>query len=405
MDLKRHPDDFRVVEELEFERSPRGVHHVHLLRKEKMDTLEAVSIIAREAKVPRETIAFAGLKDRQGCTEQWISIQDQKVDLRMQGLSVRFVARSDQPVTSKLSQGNRFEIVVRDLSEMELEDAGRSLSAVAESGYANYFDDQRFGCLQHGQGFAMYEILTGRYDRALHRLLARPSRVARSGDVKLKRLFARHWGDWEACGRIVRGPLYRGVFDHLRAHPDDFRGALAALPTRFKLIHAFAYQSFLWNRAVARLLYRTLRGHERRRTRNLSGELTVWGDLRPDRIREIHAFRTPLCGAGGRGGDREFRAAMRQVFEDEGLPIGALERQDVPGMEIREEDRAIAVVPRNLKMSRPFADDSFRGRSCVTLSFGLPRGSYATMLIKRLFLRNPRRGGPSSHSPRKSRDS
>jgi tRNA(Glu) U13 pseudouridine synthase TruD len=31
----------------------------------------------------------------------------------------------------------------------------------------NYFDDQRFGCLRHGQGFPMRSVLLGDHERAL----------------------------------------------------------------------------------------------------------------------------------------------------------------------------------------------------------------------------------------------
>ena len=78
---------------------------------------------------------------------------------------------------------------------------------IGESGFPNYFDDQRFNCLRHGQGFVMKAVLQGRFDQALEQLIATPSRVARSGDVKLKQLLSEHWRDWERCKRIARGRL------------------------------------------------------------------------------------------------------------------------------------------------------------------------------------------------------
>jgi len=49
-------------------------------------------------------------------------------------------------------------------------------------------------------------------------------------------------------------------------------------------------------------------------------------------------------------------------------------------------DRRAVVVPEDLAVSAGSADELYPGRQKVALSFFLPRGSYATLLIKRLLL-------------------
>ena len=144
MRLKVAPGDFRVRESLDFVEDRNGPYFIHRLRKEKLDTLEAIRIVAAEARVDRAKIAFAGLKDRQGVTEQWISIEGTRLDYRGRGIECRFFGRSAEPLTSKLSQGNEFAIVVRDLDRHELETFERRLPELRRAGFANYFDDQRF---------------------------------------------------------------------------------------------------------------------------------------------------------------------------------------------------------------------------------------------------------------------
>ena len=151
MRLKTLPGDFRVRESLDYVEDRHGPFFVHRLRKEKLDTLQAIQIVAERARVDRSRIAFAGLKDRQGVTEQWISIEGARVDWRGAGIDVRFVGRSNEPVTSKVSEGNEFAIVVRDLGDDELRTFERRLPQVEQDGFANYFDDQRFACLRHAR--------------------------------------------------------------------------------------------------------------------------------------------------------------------------------------------------------------------------------------------------------------
>src|SRR5262249_26778064 len=156
----------------------------------------------------------------------------------------------------------------------------------------------------------MLQILRGDYAAALRQLVATPSPRAISGDVKLKQALERHWGDWEICGNFARGPVYAPMFAHLRAHPDDCRGALAFLPLRQRVIHSFAYQSFLWNRAVSRLLRGGVGSAQRLRITTLAGDLLAWKYLEPAREQKLLAMSTPMFGPEGAGGSPPFRRAM-----------------------------------------------------------------------------------------------
>lgn len=248
MSIKQSPRDFQVSEQLEFEPDPMGEYYVYLLRKEKIDTQEALGMISKRTKVPRQDIAFAGLKDRQGRTEQYISIHGRRVEFKAPGVELLFKGRTAKPIHSKQSRGNRFRIVLRQLNRPTAEWIRDAVPRFQRQGYVNYFDNQRFGCLRHGQGFPMRDVLAGRYEKALQRLIARPSPVALGGDTKLKKILQDHWGDWDVCAKIARGPVYRPVIEHLRRNREDFAGAICKLNTRTLLIQSFAYQSYLWNR-------------------------------------------------------------------------------------------------------------------------------------------------------------
>lgn len=384
MRLKTIPEDFRVRELLQWTDVPGGDFVVHLLHKEKLSTPEALSLLGREADVERRAIAYAGLKDRQAVTEQFVTIERRAVELRLPHLRVQPVGTMDRPITSRLSQGNAFTIVVRDLVPPRAAWLRRSMPSLVKTGFPNYFDDQRFGCLRHGQGFPMRSVLLGDYERALQQLIAEPSPVAITGDVKLKRTLQLRWRDWESCARIARGPAYESLFAHLCAHPDDFRGALEHVPLRQRVIHAFAYQSFLWNRALSRMLRGGVNSAQRLRITTLAGDLLAWKYLAPDREEKLKAMRTPLFGLDGDGGSEPFRAAMREELREAGLIRDDFVRNEVPGMIWKEEPRDALVKPSDVGDVRIEPDERNPGRVKATLQFSLPRGAYATMLIKRL---------------------
>ncbi len=385
MRLKVIPEDFRVRELMQWPDVPGGAHVVHLLHKEKLSTPEALSLLAREANVERAAIAYAGLKDRQAITDQYVSIERRAVELRLANLRVQPVGSTDRPLTSKLSSGNAFTIVVRDMVPHRAALLRRGLPSLVKTGFPNYFDDQRFGCLRHGQGFPMRSVLLGDFERALQQFVAEPSPVAITGDVKLKRTLQLRWRDWEACARIARGPVYEGIFEHLLAHPSDFRGALEFVPLRQRVIHAFAYQSFLWNRAVSRLLRGGVNSAQRLRISTIAGDLMGWKYLAPDREAKLKVMRTPLFGPEGDGGSEPFRRAMTEELRDAGVERDDFERHRVPGMIWKEEARDVLAKPAAVADVRLEPDDMHDSRMKATLQFELPRGAYATMLIKRLF--------------------
>ena len=90
--------------------------------------------------------------------------------------------------------------------------------------------------------------------------------------------------------------------------------------------------------------------------------------------------------------------AMQRVLRDASLTADSFVQGRLPGMILREEPRALMVRPRRLSLSEPARDERFPGRHKLRISFGLPRGSYATMLIKHLFAgRSTGRAGRRGH--------
>ena len=385
MKLKQKTSDFRVRELLDFKERKKGEFYIHRLRKEKMETLEAIDRIVRVAEVPRESIAYAGLKDRQGITEQFISIRGRRVELHEALLKLSFVGRSEQAINSKMSSGNSFEIVVRDLDASDIVRLRRNQRSLQSHGLPNYFDDQRFGCLVENQGFIVRQLMLGNPEQALRQLLAAEPRHGRtSGDAGLRRLLHRHWRDWEACRQIARGPMYDRLFGHLCRNPRAYREAFEFVPTRLKLIHLFAFQSALWNLAVSRYLRFRVRSRERVYLPSLNGALTCWRYL-DDEVRPVLEDKTlELADARTQFEDDDFRKSTFHVLREMELKMHDLEIRGMKGFLLKEEPRPVMLRPVNFRKEGPLPDEVNKGQFKVKLSFDLPRGSYATLVVRRL---------------------
>lgn len=386
MRLKRTQNDFRVTEVIDedglFSEGPYSLYRV---TKRGVTTFEAADVLAKAAGVPREQVAYAGLKDKDGVTSQIMSVEGGRpVSLREDGMVIRPVSRAARPIESTDSRGNSFEIVMRDLSGDDMRRIRVNLAELKDGAVPNYFDDQRFGCLRHGQGFIVRHLLKGDVENALRSLLAAPSPYGNEKTEQFKAYIQKHWGQWEKLHGYCRARRGASVFAHLVEHPEDFAGALErGISNRERTIHLFAYQSHLWNRAAAIRVREIVGDEDVAWLPGDAGSLPVWRRLAPVQLEQLRSFRLPLLGPDGEL-PPEAEALYRKVFRLEGLPMSAFLRLDLSGFRPRSEERPFLVEPEFLRAAPAQRDDLYRKRQCMRVRFTLPRGQYATLVCKRL---------------------
>ena len=386
MRLKQRVGDFHVRELLNDDLlKERGDYIVYRVTKKKMTTPEVVRILAEEAGVKTGDINFCGLKDRQGVTTQFMSMprRHRDVSINEGGLRIERAGFMDEPLSSSMSRGNAFEVNVRALSGREVHVLRSNIDAVRDGGLVNYFDDQRFGNLRHDQGWVARELMLGNHETALKRMLFWPSPFDSSRYERFKADLGRHWGDWDRCGGIARGfGEHFSIFDHLGKNPGDFAGAFYHAPTRIRLIHLYAYQSHVWNRAAALLVREAVEKDERVVLPSDEGALPSYGETVPALLLDHGTLRLPGSHLEDTGKQREL---FEKVLAAEGLKPEQFHIEGVPGFALKGEDRPLMVTPGHLRV-RPAEEDHLNyGGRMVRLRFELGRGSYATLVVKRLF--------------------
>ena len=398
MRLKQRPADFKVTELLrDGLLVPRAEHRVYRVTKRKLTSLEAAQELAAELDLSAAgEISMAGLKDRQGVTIQYMSVPKGKpLKLRREGLTVEDVGCIDHPLDSEDSEGNSFEIVVRDLGPPELDRARRSLDPVREHGLPNYFDEQRFGNLRHGQGWIALALMHGQVEEALRRLLTRISDWDPPRQWDFKSAMYRHWGDWRTC-RDIAGKFgaHHSIFEHLCREPEDFAGAFQHVSSRIRLIHLYSYQSHLWNRGVARFFEDTVDPRGRFAVHTREGALVFpKQELILPRAWE---GTFPLPGPGLDGArDRGQLELLTELIGEDGIVPEAFRIDDVPGFQLKPEQREVLVRPTGLRMRPAEPDPLNDGRKMLRIEFSLPRGAYATLVVRRLI--GPSRGREDDH--------
>jgi len=151
MRIKRFPEDFQVKEDLIFPGTS-GAYAYYCVEKSGRPTLVVRDEIASRLKVTPSALVFPALKDAAAMTVQYASVRKRgPEEISGKGFSARRVGWGPRALRPRDLQGNRFTIVVRDLSEAEARALGPVLLDLEAHGLPNYFDDQRFGSLtEHG---------------------------------------------------------------------------------------------------------------------------------------------------------------------------------------------------------------------------------------------------------------
>ena len=385
MRLKQRPEDFEVTESWRFDDDPRGGHFVYLMDKQKLSTFEAVERICARFKIPRAAVSYCGLKDKQGRTTQLVALQGRSIELQEPDLRLKLLGRSRTPLSAANTTSNRFAVTVRDLSE---EDVARLPTAVAEVrrlGVVNYFDSQRFGALKHGQGFIVKDLMRGDFEVALKNVLGRPSELDRSDDARVKGFWKEHWGAWDRRNPYPGAERYQAVVKWLRAHPDDFRGAILRTEPRWRALQVFAYQSWLWNEGVKQYLRDVVGIQRLGAIRYQAGTLLFPRELDGPQARLLRDRTFPLLAPGTRFDDPVVEQAALSVLGREDMNLSDLAVPGTPEIHFDPEERPLIVHPGRLTVAEAKRDELNQDRFRVNVAFTLPPGAYATLVVKRLF--------------------
>jgi tRNA pseudouridine13 synthase len=401
MKIKQRPEDFSVKESYRFDEVPGGPYRVYLMDKQKLSTFDAVARLTQRFGLAPGAISYCGLKDKQGRTEQLIAVKGVDLEFQEEDLRLKFLGRTDKALSAKNTTSNRFAVTVRQLRQHELSEVTMAAAEVERLGVVNYFDSQRFGSLKHGQGFIAKDLLRGDFEAALHNYLARPSPLDKTDDAKVKAFWAEHWGDWAAKCPFEANRKYYRVLRALRDEPQDFLNAFLQIDADYRALLLFTYQSYLWNESARRLLQLVLPREHLFPMPYQAGTLLHHTDASPEALAYLQKATVPLLAPDSTFPDARVEEAVKWVLGREKLQLSELRVEAAPRLlYFKHEERPLLVHPQKLVIGKPRPDELNRGFVKVNIAFTLPPGSYATLVVKRLFHFGVEKERPEDVAPR-----
>ena len=380
MKIKVRPEDFQVEELLRLRFARSGRYSICRLEKRNWSTLEVLKHIERKYRLGR--LSRAGLKDRNSCSVQYVSVEGHAPRRIDEGsFTLKHIGYSSKPITRELLLGNRFVIVIRDLTGPELETVQRNLPAVRADGFPNYHDEQRFGSARPGKGFIARKLIEGDLSEALKLYMATPAANDDSESRRNTELVNQHWGDWAKCLNHVR-PEFAPVLNYLKKSPDDLEGAVRCIQHDMLELFVTAYQSYLWNETMVELIRGF--GLPARAVAYSQGELLFFTALSDPARQFFTRQEIPMASPRTVLSPEPVVRAVTAVLAREKIgPKDLKLPMRIEGIFFKPYTRPGVVHPARLRLSRPEPDELHPGRQKLELSFELPPGSFATILVKR----------------------
>jgi len=147
--FKQNKYDFIVTELPIDEFGNNGTYIILKIKKVFMTTWELLTYISEKLDIDEHKIGYAGLKDKNATTTQYISIPQIKGNLKKLLDNKQVEVLEQYKSKSKLNigqlKGNNFKITLHDVKEENLTQLYQVLSKVQKHGIPNYFGYQRFG--------------------------------------------------------------------------------------------------------------------------------------------------------------------------------------------------------------------------------------------------------------------
>jgi tRNA pseudouridine13 synthase len=152
--IRTSPEDFVVDEIAAYEPGGKGEHVYVCFRKRGLTTLDAVRLLAERMGVSPRDVGTAGLKDRHAVTTQWASFllpikrempTPEALSSPDGSLVVLRVERHDNKLKTGHLRGNRFRLVLREVSADDQATLLAAFERIGREGLPNWFGEQRFG--------------------------------------------------------------------------------------------------------------------------------------------------------------------------------------------------------------------------------------------------------------------
>ena len=371
------------------------------------EPFKAFNLIASALNVPMSHLSYSGLKDRCSISVQKVSIKGNHMEklnnLKLRNIFINNISPSRRSIKLGSNKGNHFTVIIRNIDndidvEMRILKVFETLS---NKGFLNYYGLQRFGTFRPNSHIIAKHILLNEHENVFNELVLN-TYSSESIESQLVRNKLRKDGnmDWAYTNFPKSLNYERMMIHHLIDHEKDFKGSVQKIPSYLKKLLFSSFQSYFFNKMLTFRIkqgispFEPVNGDVIIILDDDKGELTsikyIYGGKYDKFLKEaIHLNRAyiviPLVGYDTKMDEYPL---MNKFFEDvldeEKIDSTIFKSELFRQYEFKGAHRAMIIKLSDAKILEVSKDDIFQDKQKVKIEFSLPRGSYATMVLREL---------------------
>ncbi|MBT3408659.1 tRNA pseudouridine(13) synthase TruD [Candidatus Woesearchaeota archaeon] len=293
--IKQTDDDFivnEIINKSKLKNKPDKNHKYVILKltKSNFTTMDALYKIAKVFLISVKQFGIAGLKDKNGITSQYISLNrytESMCNIEIdKDIKLEFIGWSENPIKIGDLDNNEFEIRVSCIKQLDLTISKLNLLKKIEIklGFIpciNYFDSQRFSKNNFKQGIL---LLNKNFKEFNYNLIKQQSNI----DFEMETIDCElNIDDFHNYEKAVVKELQKSNTDHIRA--------LNTINPKILKIFLHSVQSYLYNLISGKLidiLFKT----KICTIENINQNIYFFNDFEIEKINKLINLKIPLIG-------------------------------------------------------------------------------------------------------------
>lgn len=353
---------------------------------------ETISTVLMLQKLLKSKVGFAGMKDKLAITSQFITVSAELQRMpTIPGLALTYAGRSDFHLKRGMLKGNQFTLTVRNIASDDLGHLKRwlddALKEISYGGVPGYFGYQRFGVSRPVTHLVGRHIVRGEFEGAVDAILKELSRAECLETSMVRQLLKRASSYKCAKSIIPRSMVYEHSLIELLDRYGNPKIAIKKLPTCLLNLFVQGYQAYLFNRSLSALV------EDRGSLRSLKigdvvGLLNSWGEAAQllkvslaniNKVEKlVNTQKAALLLQVPGAYLKEPNPYLIEIMKEEGVEFSHFKAWRAKGG-LRQ-----CIAYPYIKYCSAGFDEVYRGRLSYTVSLFLPRGFYATLVLREL---------------------
>jgi tRNA pseudouridine13 synthase len=347
---------------------------IYVLEKRDIDSNHALFEIERECRI---RLRVMGIKDAKAVTTQYASadraIRNPPAEMKSRHTHLMLKGFTKRPLGKEFLAGNRFEITIRDPRSQDLSGFVPEVSKIG-----NFYGLQRFGSERLVTHLVGKEIIKRDFGRAVELLLSYTTEYDTPASREIRGKSADPGNYKQVLRMLPRGmDIERQVLSALVASKDAV-SALRTVPITIRRLFVQAYQSYIFNRCLSAAIANgedLLQPAAGDLCFEMEGPAAFGRVIKYDpasKARLVPAVR--MAGYTFQPGKGRFETITRAILQQEGVTA-----KDFYIKEMQELSHQ-----GGFRQAPLWCIDFSYKQDPLAVSFKLPKGSYATTLLREM---------------------